>query len=316
MHFNATSIGYAVPRMDFDVTVHSVFRSAVNLRLVGDNMLLTLLTFSETDLPQGILINTPNGFSFEGLSLGTQGICRGGVLNLDNSLSIDLRNARCWECNLPALNADMTNPTCVSAWRCVWQALNDRQICFGAEIVAEDLFCSSAKKQSVLIQRLSKSFRNILKMARQFDLADKGAIRALVGLGSGLTPCGDDLLTGYMAGLWCTTSGGSERLNFLSKFGDVVIQLSKGTNDISRTYLYHAACGQVSSRLFNLAKAICNGSDPQSVRDCAKSAMQVGHTSGMDALTGLLFGLAVWDNLHIVNSISSSQLQEMMLSKS
>ncbi len=29
----AISIGYAVPRMDFDATVHSVFRSAINLSL-------------------------------------------------------------------------------------------------------------------------------------------------------------------------------------------------------------------------------------------------------------------------------------------
>ena len=67
MHLKAISIGYAVPRTDFDATVHSVFRSAVNLRPAKGGLLLTLITSGEADLPQGIRVDFPEDFSFERL---------------------------------------------------------------------------------------------------------------------------------------------------------------------------------------------------------------------------------------------------------
>jgi hypothetical protein len=77
--------------------------------------------------------------------------------------------------------------------------------------------------------------------------------------------------------------------------GEAVIHHSHQTNDISRTYLYHAARGQVSSLLANLAGAICHGESPDRLLEITEAAMQVGHTSGMDAVTGLLIGLTAWD---------------------
>jgi len=76
-----------------------------------------------------------------------------------------------------------------------------------------------------------------------------------------------------------------------------VIRLSHLTNAISRTYLTHAARGQVSSRLADLAEAICRGENSDRLLAAAESAMQVGHTSGMDAVTGLLIGLVVWSQV-------------------
>jgi hypothetical protein len=293
-----------VPHIDFDVVVHSVFRSAVNLKPKGESLLFTLLVSGETDLPQGIRLDTPTGFSFEELPVGILGICQSGILSLESfSLTMDLRNANRWDSNLLTLRANMNNPSVIAAWQSAWQTLNDQQVNSGSGLIAEDLFYPSSKKQSALVQRINESLHSILKATRQCNLADDNGIGALIGLGTGLTPSGDDLLTGYMAGLWCTSKGRSERLNFLSNLGEVVIRLAKGTNDISRTYLYHAARGQVSSRLFNLADAICTGSDPQQVRDCARSAMRAGHTSGMDTVTGLLFGLAAWDLLPFMTSV-------------
>ncbi len=138
---------------------------------------------------------------------------------------------------------------------------------------------------------MKKSVGKLFDMTRQCELDDENAIRAMIGLGTGLTPSGDDLLTGYMAGLWCAARGKPERLDFLSAFTETVVRLSNGTNDISRTYLYHAAHGHVSSRLVNQARAICNGLDSRQVQECTESAMQLGHSSGMDAVTGLLVGL-------------------------
>jgi len=297
VHLRAFSIGYAVPRTDFDAVVHSVFRSALNLKGAGQGGLLTLLVASDCDLPQGILIDAPQGFTFEKLAVGTHVACRDGQLRLDHSITVDLRSARRWEANLMSIEADMKHPATANAWRCAWDALNARQAWYGTEIVAADLLFGAVKKESPIFQQASKSMSTILDCTRRFELSEPSGINGLIGLGMGLTPSGDDLLVGYLAGLWCAARRESKRLYFLSTFCEAVLKLSDRTNDISRTYLYHATRGHVSSRLVDLASAICSGADIQRVRAYSEVAMQVGHTSGMETVTGLLFGLGAWDLL-------------------
>jgi hypothetical protein len=131
--------------------------------------------------------------------------------------------------------------------------------------------------------------------------AASSSIEKLIGLGAGLTPSGDDLLVGYLAGLWCAVWDKSELAQSVSNLGKVVVRLSRQTNDISRTYLYHASRGQVSSRLADLAEVICRGQNSDRLLTTVASAMQVGHTSGMDAVTGLLIGLAAWEGNHLLS---------------
>jgi hypothetical protein len=121
------------------------------------------------------------------------------------------------------------------------------------------------------------------------------ALRDLVGLGTGLTPSGDDILTGFLAGLWCAVRGKPERGAFLEAVAELVNLYASRTNDIARTFLCLAARGQVSSRLVDLAATICEGASPARVSAAAEGAMQVGHTSGMESVNGLLLGLAAWD---------------------
>lgn len=295
MFLKAITIGDAVPRADFDAAVHSVFRSAVNISPGvgrngippgGESNLLTLVASREADLPQGMRVDTPEDFSFESgaLRIGDSVACRAGLLRL-GSLTIDLRGARRWTCDLPSLRADPSNPAVASAWQIVWDALNQRQTQLNADIIARDLL----RSDSTL--RAGAAMRGLLEATQRLDSTAASSVAALIGLGSGLTPSGDDLLVGYLAGLWCAVQGRRERAAFLSRLGEVVIRLSAQTTDISRAYLCHAARGQVSSRLANLAEAICRGENSDRLLNTLESAMQVGHTSGMDAATGLLIGL-------------------------
>jgi hypothetical protein len=295
MYFKAISIGYAVPHTDFDATVHSVFQSAINLCLTRGSKLLTLVASSEADLPQGIRVDSPEDFSFEIFRAGEQVTCRDDLLCFaSSSLTIELRGAGRWKCDLPALQADMTSPAVATAWRCAWQTLNERQTLLGSEIIAEDLFRTDETIRAGVPRKAGEAMRNLFEAARRYDLTSTSPVRPLIGLGAGLTPSGDDLLVGYLAGLWCTVWDKSERVQIVANLGKAIIRLSRQTNDISRTYLYHASRGQVSSRLAALAEAICRGENVDRLLDIAEAAMRVGHTSGMDAVTGLLIGLATW----------------------
>lgn len=293
MYLPAISIGYAVPNGNFAASVHSVFHSALNLRQNEESNLLTLVVASEGDLPQGIRLDTPKDFSFEAFQVDEPVICRDGILRFEkNSLTVQLSGARRWKCDLPALEFDPAAPAVSAAWSFVWDAVNERQRLSGSEIIAKELFHEPAR--TGVSRKTAEAMRGLVDATRRYDLTNTSAVQALIGLGSGLTPSGDDLLVGYLTGLWCTVKGKSDRRQFIDSLGQTILQLSSQTNDISRTYLYHAAQGQVSGRLADLAEVISRGENPERLSEIAGAAMSVGHTSGMDAVTGLLIGLAAW----------------------
>lgn len=300
MYLKAISTGVAVPHTDFDATVHSVFRSAINLRLTSGGKLLTLVTASEADLPQGIRVDTPHDFSFEIFHTGEQITSRDHILCL-SLLTIELRDARPWKCDLPALRVDLKDPAVLTSWQCVWQMLNERQMRSHAEIVGQDLFCLDKMLPAGVSRKMGEAVRNLIDATRHYDLTNDSSVCTLIGLGAGLTPSGDDFLVGYLAGLWCSVLDKSERVQFVTSLGKAVIHFQQWTNDISRSYLQYAAQGQVSSRLSELAELICRGEKSRHLIAAAESALQVGHTSGMDTVTGLLIGLAVWEAPAILN---------------
>lgn len=302
MYLPAISIGYAVPAENFDASVHSVFQSALNLRLNGENNLLTLIASNEGDLPQGIRLNTPDGFSFEEFQVGEAAFCRDGVLFFEkSSLTVQLSSAQRWKCELATLKFDPASPAVAAAWSFVWDILNARQTLLNADIIGSDLLQSGESPGTGMLHRAAKAIRDLITDTRRFESINISTVSSLIGLGSGLTPSGDDLLIGYITGLRCATRDRSEQVQFITNLGKIITDLSTQTTDISRTYLYHAAHGQVSSRLVDLAQAICRGGNNERLSSIAEAAMKIGHTSGMDTVTGLLLGLTTWEGHHLLS---------------
>jgi hypothetical protein len=303
LQLHALSIGSGIPSGSFSAVVHSAFHSALNIRLQSGDSLLTVVSADEADLPQGIRVKIPVGFTFEQFKVGELVSCDAEYLRLD-SLTIDLRGASRWKCDLPSLNADLSNPSVLQAWKIVWRALNERQQTAHADIVAEDLIHPTDDASNPISQRAGDAMRKLLDAARRHDSTDmESPLRSLIGLGSGLTPGGDDLLVGFLAGLWCSVQESPERTRFVNALAQELSRLSSRTNDISRTYLFHAARGQVSSRLANLANSICAADPAGRLLAVFDPAVQTGHSSGMDAVTGLLFGLDAWSAKPVVRRV-------------
>ena len=297
MYLPALTLGYAVPTGNFDAAVHSVFHSALNLRPTNEDRLLTLVISSEPDLPQGIRIDSPDGFSFEGFHIGESVTCKDGILRFEKTrLTIQLNDAPRWDSALSKLEVDTSKPAISSALSVVWEILNQRQKHLNSDIIADKLFSSNETAQAKPVSsKTGKAIRELFTATQNLEIDGISAAKALIGLGSGLTPSGDDLLAGFIAGLWCTTQNESGRTQFISALGKSIIAHSTRTNDISRTYLYHAAHGHVSRRLLALVKTISNGGISKRLLETAESAMQTGSTSGMDAVTGLLIGISAWN---------------------
>jgi hypothetical protein len=292
MQYHATSIGSAVPKNDFDAVIQSVFDSSVNMRLGHENRLITVLISDHYELPQGIRLNSKN-VPLQSLNVGLRAVCRSGILRFDLSpLTIDLRGASIWEAQLPLI--DTTKPSLRQSWSMIWRALNRQQRLKQTALIADDLFQS--EKASLLTRKLSEPVLELILATKRFDVeASADASQKMIGLGPGVTPTGDDILIGYLAGLWSTAGEDKEKLTFIESFGKALSLLTYQTNEISRTYLYHAIRCEFSSSLINLLNAIENG-EAEHLVSTAKEAMRVGHSSGMDSITGLLIGLEVWDH--------------------
>jgi hypothetical protein len=291
MQIHASSLGEAVPRENFVAVIQSTFESAANLRLLNEDRLLTVLISDHYELPQGIRIGTKN-VSLHSLTPGRRAVARGGVLRFDFSpLTIDLRGAPVWKCPVSELDTDMRSHRTQQAWATAWRLLNEEQRARNGDIIADDLF--RLNSGSFLSQRMSRSVMQLVTSAEQFDSPGSiFAAQGMIGLGPGVTPSGDDLLIGFLAGLWSTRWTDQGQLSFLYSFGDALQEAAEQTSEISRTYIVHAVRGQFSSSLATLAQAITTG---HGLEQAARKAMQVGHSSGMDSVTGLLIGLSVWN---------------------
>jgi hypothetical protein len=289
MQIHAVSLGQAVPRQNFDAVVQSVFDSAVNLRLMQEDRLITLLVSDHYELPQGIRINQ-KGLPFSAVAVGRRVATRNGVLRFGSPpLTVDLRGASVWECRVPHLLTDMRAASTQAAWAAAWKALNKGQRLRSTDILADDLLHGTPA--SSLSQRMSAPMMNLIAATERFDLkASLQAAQQMIGLGTGVTPSGDDILIGYLAGLWSRAGANQTLVSYLQSFGPALMQIAAETNEISRTYLYHATRGGFSSSLSNLAEVIARGDD---VDQAMQIAMRVGHSSGMDSVTGLLIGLSV-----------------------
>ncbi len=286
MQFQAVSIGSAVPQDNFNATIQSLFDSSLNLRLEHKDRLITILVSDHYELPQGIRVDKK--IPLQSLTVGMRAASRGGILRFDSSaLAIDLRGAQIWDGRLSALTADIQQ-----AWSITWQTLDAGQRLRKTELIAEDLFRSGQGPQ--LTRRLSQHVHELLASAERFDShACAEAAHRIIGLGPGVTPSGDDMLIGFLAGLYSMSGSQTDRLQFIQAFGNALFLFSKETNDISRTYIQHAVKGEFSSSIVTLIEAIHIGEEGRLI-SVTKNAMQIGHSSGMDSITGLLIGLAAW----------------------
>jgi len=110
------------------------------------------------------------------------------------------------------------------------------------------------------------------------DAALRTATR-LVGLGPGLTPAGDDVLAGTVAGLVLMGHPAAER------FGAGVHALAAGrTTELSRALLKHAAAGRVSGEFAAVVRALIGQGD---LDRALVTLLATGSTSGRAMALGL-----------------------------
>jgi len=110
---------------------------------------------------------------------------------------------------------------------------------------------------------------------------NKEGVSALLGLGPGLTPSGDDFLGGMLIALYVCGEKSVHKQLFTQ-----VKSLLNSTGPVSRAHLKAAALGEGSHSLHQVLNMLLEGNETQ-LEPGIDAINKIGHTSGWDALAGV-----------------------------
>jgi hypothetical protein len=249
-------------REGFDGAVHSVFDRVVNLA-DADGQLASLAVRSLDNAPNTLLIDAS---SFDGRALrpGMPARARGGMLAIDDArFAVRWHDAARWAAQLPRYPADDTQLRAnLSAMR--------MQLEEGCP---------------PLLDPMSRVIRDALRRDDVDGVLAHG--RALLGLGPGLTPSGDDFLVGLFAVLNLANSP----CHGLRRACDGILAgAHERTNAISIAALREAARGRVRDSIQALLLELAGGRRPR-LPDALARVLAIGATSGRDIVAGIVCAL-------------------------
>jgi hypothetical protein len=112
-----------------------------------------------------------------------------------------------------------------------------------------------------------------------------GAVAALVGLGPGLTPSGDDFLCGFVA------AARARHPALLGPLEAAAVPALPRTTALSAFLVRSAFRGFWPAPLVDLGDALARGEEPAAL-EALEALCRLGHSSGADLATGFLAGLA------------------------
>lgn len=286
-------MGSRFPLSSGTVQVHSVFRSALNFT-DKRGRLYTLVSKGEQMHPSSALVSFSDPLSgFDGLSKSDQAMLKESGIYFSCGLWVSFLGAKrvhpSQESSPPArapTNAHL---------RARLHTLSRLQDEKHTSLVARALFMPSSEP-SGLNAHIALQASLLVSSIRTHDihLATK-AIEGLLGLGPGATPTGDDFLCGFLLALHM---GGEDHL-----------KAYRGACTTALMKLLHSPNPRTTDISLQLLALACEGLFPQSFLALARtfsgdavddtqyiSALGVlssmGHSSGYDAATGLLFGLS------------------------
>ena len=270
-------------------TVHSVFENTVNLERGGDLVALTH-RFSPLS-PMGIALNLTKetlqaiGFRVgDQVTLSPQGIkVRDTLLTLDHIRLVDLTiqpfaqgaHAPKITALKSSLHTWLQSSEAKGDLASAWQILNDKprhQDKSGDNPYSPHL--------STLENPLSHT-----------DFAN--ALKPLIGLGEGLTPSGDDFITGLFAAFHAMrrTPFIQNRLNTMNEY---LPDAFTRTTDISQAYLTYAQQGMFNIHVKDLLTTEHPAHHDKHIQEISK----LGHSSGTDFIVGLYTGIKIGGNNH------------------
>jgi len=299
--FEASSIGrvaYSRIERDGEGVVHGVFESAINL-LFRDK-LVSLVTDTVERGPLNIVLRPPfeaDRMSSLGVRAGDKVTMKARSIKLTDRYSVSIRSAEIYspvtKFSQPVLPSCEIESNIEAARKTAFEfgnmaGLGELLILYRSNAVGDDLqagnFNIFASSALLRIGRLVQAFQSLNEDALRVT------IRELIGLGPGLTPSSDDMLTTLVLFLllYAKNTGKAVQESRLMARG-ITREVKNRTTRLSEEYLTQAALGRGNESVTRLCKEILTGGI-DSVRMETRRVLSLGETSGTDAVLGIIVG--------------------------
>lgn len=260
--------------------VHSVFPRTVNIDLdeSGHGGWVSLHGPGPIPAPFGIACEPwPGTAGLEGASVRVEA----DVVLLDDRLRISLENALLSDTRLPS-----PSPLPVVSG-CLTGAL--ARVAAGLLPTTAALLRGESPPTDLLARTAAPALACLYATTSALDAAGcLTAARALLGLGPGLTPSGDDCLVGWLAGVWTASADGRDLVGLTGR--KLLALAADRTGRLSNAFLAAAVTGQAAEPLHRFALA------PTEAR--LADLLALGATSGADLLAGYLLAHAALSEEH------------------
>ena len=276
--------------------VHSVFERTFNIIIGGE--LVGVAQSGVSRNPINLITDIPASESMPALGIvkGMRVRKVGGRLLIGEVLEISLEGAELWR---PKTRAE----------RCLDFKLIERNLELAKKIAAgkaghEGLGQLLSRVDEIsagkvdLTPDLNAVARIVLPLLVQLLEAVKSGdingvervAQKLIGLGPGLSPSADDALSGFTAALWWVSHSVNRGVDRVEEINRAIASQTSGTTLLSAQLLRHAAGGEVNERVEKLLGKMLEGAPPE-IEPLVKQVMDIGETSGVDMMVGLLLGV-------------------------
>ncbi len=278
----------------FAGVVHSAFHRAVNIACLCCGELHTLVTDDLDDGPNSLVV-AADDFLALGICPGDSVRAAGGSLAIAGRAMVTVTGAASWRTPVPETHCPtgLLRRRLAETEAAIWR--NGTPGGFIEGMADTEIARLTTRMLHAGADGLA------LALGRSDTDAALAHARRLLGLGPGLTPSGDDFLTGLLA----ARALGRQRGDLGSDaFALGVIRLAKtATNPIAYAAIAKAARGEVRERVARLVIAL--GSAPAApVSPALTQVLAIGSSSGTEIAFGVIRGLASlidngeWDHGH------------------
>lgn len=291
------SLKSAKLRPNIDLYVHSIYERTINLMLDGQLIALQIadspvspisiiLPLNETGLDK-LKIKSNSPVSIDGTNL----LIGKNIISLDHAY--DVYDDTLYEHNFSTSLKDV-----------VWQLIvaSDRDgfsTLIKSQNTPDDIALSYAKKQLIDAESICSimTYGNLAEEPTKSNQLNKlcDSLSGLIGVGTGLTPGGDDFMTGVLSTFKALPQCFNHKL--ISSLSNSICSRRNNTNEISSAFIDCALRGQFSKAIIDLYETVCSdnvqasGIGQETLDNLLDSFLDIGHTSGIDTLTGIYWSM-------------------------
>lgn len=257
--------------------VHSVFTSVVNIAR-ADDQLWSLAAHRVPPAPRTVRLDRE---SLDGLGLrqGTHVTILGSRLYAGGAV-IDLSLAAPWQPEA------LPGPVVPERLAALGTALAERGQTGGARAAADPFSAAVAARIADCLDLIADA------VANHDAVALRAAASGLIGLGAGLTPAGDDVLTGLA---FAAAQLGGPLAMIPEAIATVAVPGT--THAVSLTALRQACAGRAVQLLIDVLAAVCGQGPDERIPATVAALVALGHTSGTDLGHGLFTAVRLHQSL-------------------